>query len=157
MDQQTFASLLQPAADYFNWTLDDDLLRIYFEELGGCTEKRLAAAVRDHIANSRFRPKIADLKKRLGMEPGVDNGSKGPTDLERRRHWEVSDRMLQARIEGRVLNTQETTLFPVEPLVEQAYEHYQSFTDKVTERTKRSYAFGLLNKLVTDALAEATR
>ena len=160
MDKETFARHMKLAAVNFNRTLDEDLLRLYFEDLGGTTEKKFERAIRTHISTSRFFPKIPEIRKLLGDTPGVKKTK--DTRREHTLHWSLADQMLLNRINGSPWlqpTTEETTLFPLEPLVDKAFEVYETFkplatTETGEERSRRSAAFGTLNLLVVQALAE---
>lgn len=137
MTPETFASTLKPLGPAFNRKLDDELVGIYFRELGGFTESKLKAAVDQHIANGKFFPKIAELKKRLGVEPDSGERPKSITfDPELHRHYTICERLFDSPD-----FEHEPTRYPVQPIVDAARRAYRDGIDNhgSDEKTERRY------------------
>lgn len=158
MDRETFNECLAPAVKYYAKILDGEVMQIYFEELGGLTEKKLSGAVRDHISSGHFFPKVADIRKYLREQVENKERKRVQDNPEWGKTHGVAERELDARIKGVPFHTDETTAFPISPLVDQAYECYQKTesvyqSESAIEHSKRSYAFGLLNVLLCNSFA----
>lgn len=151
MDKPTFARCLSPLLGYYGKALSDDSLDMYFRELGGYTEKQLEDAVRGHIANSKFFPKIPDLRKRItGEEEVVTRRTTYHERPEYGRHREAAERMFDALREGHTYEPEGTFRYPIRPLAEAALDCYRRWTHEVSEYVARSRAYAEINLLTIE-------
>lgn len=119
MDTSRFAELLRPAFQYYNKTPDPEVVQLYWEELGGYSERQIESSVRKHIAISKFWPKIVDLRKHItGRDeehPPIKRES--ITGNQRvGRHYEIASRL----VEDPAYQYEDRTVFNLEPLVNAA-------------------------------------
>lgn len=153
MDKQTFAQSMQVAGDYYGKDLTPDVLKIYYEELGGLTVRELDEAIRLHIRTMKSFPQVAHLKP---TNPQSSRDLRKPQHHEHpewRKHWEGAERLMRAKLTGKPAITNETYLFPLAPLIEAAHESaqklegiYEDETDN--EKVRESAAYGNLNVLL---------
>jgi hypothetical protein len=128
---------MRPLGAAFNKKLDEELMGIYYRELGGFTESKFRAAVDQHIANGKYWPKIAELKSRLGLEPDSEAKPRAVTfDPDLHRHHAICECLFD-----KPDHEHEPTKYPVHMIVDAARRAYQSDVDSgVSERKARGYA-----------------
>lgn len=149
MDRQTFARCIEPATTYYGRDLDREVVEIYFGELGGYTERQLDSAVRAHIANSKYFPKIPDLRKWITGKEERESKKADVYHPEYMRHREAAERMFEALLNGNEYQTDQTFLFPIAPIAEAAVKVFEDYEGKESAMSHAYSAIHLwtLNKL----------
>lgn len=145
MDKSTFAKCMKPAVSYYGKDLDSEAMQIYYEELAGYTIPQLENAVRGHIANSKFFPKIPDLRKRIIGTEEVVKPKESNYPKEYARHREATDRLFEALIDGHEYETEGTFMYPLENVAEAARSVYEHYLNETSEASARSYAYSAIH------------
>jgi len=136
MDKSAFMEAIQPAITYYGKDRDPELLKLYFEELGGFKPRDLENAVRGHIATSRYFPKIPELRKRItGTEDREEQRTCITMSAELSRHHEICEHLFDNPD-----YEHEPTDYPVQRIVDAARAAYVTGIERGSdERRERRY------------------
>ena len=149
MNRETFMEVMSTAMRYYNKDLDPEVLKIYYDELGGMARNELEEKIRDHIRKMRSFPQIAHLKvwqEKVHQPLHSDHP-------EWSRHWAAGEAMLRTKMNGVATKIEGNFLFPLAPLVEEAFKNGQHM-DRIyvneadNDRAVESAMYGRLNVLL---------
>lgn len=146
MDKQTFSKCLVPALTYYGKPLDVDVLEIYWQELGGFTERQMESAVRAHIANSKFFPKIPDLRRWITGKEETYKPRPDTDNSEMNRHREAAERVFEALVDGGRYEAEGTFRYPVDRVAKAALAVYRHYAQETSDKSARGHAYSAINQ-----------
>lgn len=154
MLKEEFLHIMGPCVEYYGATFPPEQSKIFYDALGGWSVDKLQRAIEMHMQRAKSFPKIPHLKELVESKKDKIS-SAGERTTQHRLHAIIAQDLLNCMIEKRLAPTHEvSTLFPIEPLVQQAYEIYSNETrehhNQAYRKTRRAgVAIGWLEIAIT--------